>query len=891
MSDSRIAVIAIHGVGDHQAFEMAKAVGDMLEDLEDGPRQPRYGTFGEDWVRVNVAPVKVQVDACPAAGSAKPAPAKGPRAWGPLDALFASKRPVRHAAESLPDSLDHLFMEGQLSEYKGEGPEETYEVLRLKGRRMVNAPVGREQDAGQAAPPPPEVPEKEVHIYDMFWSDLSGVGTAGLRIFGELYQLLFHLGSIGVNNVKAAAITLRDTPAGPAWSRFGAAQVRAATLLALPIPILNLVLLAFAAAVVAIGCLTKFSVTEELTATALVLFAAGAGAWGYALMRQGGFSMAAFRRPVVLFLLASSAVSILATLNAKTLDSLPGWSEAIEFVAGIMVLIGAFAAVRGVVAAYEKRRPGANRAFPRCLLAVGGLALILTLVSGHRFLPQSHDFLAMSILLRFIEVTFWALLIAWLLFWIALVAAFFAGQRAVKRTATADPAEKDRAAHTNWTARLTLALPATLFLLVTFPGWAGLLSLSLPLLPHGTPSLNTDCAAGSIRNRQASGLPSVLCYTSLFPPGKVTQTTAGNWAWNTLFQAGAGYAPVLLLLVCFAAIISIWGLTPSVVNEVSPPRGMGPGVVREATAAGEWLDNGYRFMRWAGRLIYLGIFAFPLAVVLALLPGYAWVATYRAAAIPFQEAIGAVVAGAGIGILGLGGRLSKLALGFRPIVRVALDVDNWLREHPRNANPTARICGRYVSLLRYIAQWKDEQGHGYDALIVFAHSQGTVVTADLLRFLEVEARARGSYAAYDDTLAGLDRMNRYLFTMGCPLRQLYGLRFPYLYGYAPTGSAEDPLPRPEHLGVRLWVNAYRTGDYVGRHLWRPHPWQPVGSISFRTWDPPQGIPANVWQQGGRVEFSIGPGAHTHYWDSTAEPIAETLDVLIARANAPVPGNP
>jgi hypothetical protein len=47
----------------------------------------------------------------------------------------------------------------------------------------------------------------------------------------------------------------------------------------------------------------------------------------------------------------------------------------------------------------------------------------------------------------------------------------------------------------------------------------------------------------------------------------------------------------------------------------------------------------------------------------------------------------------------------------------------------------------------------------------------------------------------------------------------------------------------------------------------------------------------VWQQGGRVEFSIGPGAHTHYWDSTAEPIAETLDVLIARANAPVPGNP
>src|ERR1035437_7213321 len=180
----------------------------------------------------------------------------------------------------------------------------------------------------------------------------------------------------------------------------------------------------------------------------------------------------------------------------------------------------------------------------------------------------------------------------------------------------------------------------------------------------------------------------------------------------------------------------------------------------------------------AGRLIYLGIFAFPLAVVLALLPGYAWVATYRAAAIPFQEAIGAVVAGAGIGILGLGGRLSQLALGFQPVVRVALGVDNWLREHPRNANPTARICGRYVSLLRYIAQWKDEQGHGYDALIVFAHSQGTVVTADLLRFLEVEARARGSYAAYDDTLAGLDRMKPVSLHHGLPVAAAIRSPFP-----------------------------------------------------------------------------------------------------------------
>lgn len=879
MSDSRVAVIAIHGVGDHQPFEMARAVGDMLEDLEDGPRQPRYCAFGEDWVRLNVAPVKVEGHAFPAAGSGKPELDKGPRSWGPLNALFTSKRAVRHAAEAAPDSLDHLFMEGQLAEYKGEGPGDTYEVLRLKGRRYANAPVGRERDTAEEAPARSPVAEKEVHIYDMFWSDLSGVGTAWLRVFGELYQLLFHLGSVGVNNVLAAAITLRGTEAGRAWSRFVTAQKWAAGVLALPIPILNLIMLAFTVALVAVGCLARLSVVEEIITTAVVLFAAGSGWWGYALMRKGVFGAAAFRWPVVLFLLASSTVSIVATWNYKYLESRLVWSEATECVAGLAAAIGALVGVWFIVASYAKLRPGAIRAFGYSLLGVGLLALI----SAPWFLPRSHDFLAMSILLRLIELTFWALFIVWQAFWIAFVLAFFAGSRAVKQTASFDKQEAERAARTNWTARLTLALPATLFLLVTFAGWLGLIALSLPLLPHYTTQKKCDCASGNPSNPQAFRAPSVLRYAPLYPPNGAAQNVS-DWAWNAVFQAGVGYAPVLLLLVCFAAIISIWGLTPSVLDEISPPRGSSdPGVEQKAAALGDWLDDGYRFMRWAGRLLYLGIFAAPVGVVLAFLPGEL-VANYKIAATPFLEAIGTMVLGAGVGILGLGGRLSKLALGFRPVVRVALDVDNWLREHPRATNPTARICGRYVSLLRYVAQWKDEDGKGYDAVIIFAHSQGTIITADLLRFLDVEAHNRGSYAQYDETLAALDRVNLYLFTMGCPLRQLYGLRFPYLYGYAPTGQADDLLPRPEDLGVKEWVNAYRTGDYVGRYLWRPHPWQPVGTVSFRTWDPPQGIPENVWEKDGRVEFSIGPGAHTHYWDSTAEPIAETMDVMIARAS-------
>src|SRR5260370_28121721 len=46
--------------------------------------------------------------------------------------------------------------------------------------------------------------------------------------------------------------------------------------------------------------------------------------------------------------------------------------------------------------------------------------------------------------------------------------AFLAGSRAVKATAAAAKEEADRAARTNWTPRLNLALPSVLFLLLTF---------------------------------------------------------------------------------------------------------------------------------------------------------------------------------------------------------------------------------------------------------------------------------------------------------------------------------------------------------------------------------------------------------------------------------------
>ena len=218
-----------------------------------------------------------------------------------------------------------------------------------------------------------------------------------------------------------------------------------------------------------------------------------------------------------------------------------------------------------------------------------------------------------------------------------------------------------------------------------------------------------------------------------------------------------------------------------------------------------------------------------------------------------------------------------------------MDVDNWLREHPRDSNPTATICARYTSLLRHICAASVQGGRPYDAIVIVAHSQGTVITADLLRFLFAEREAVAEGRAYEPELAPIfdGTLPVWLFTMGCPLHQLYSLRFPYLYGWARTEaeSASAPpaddselRPDPADLGVQAWVNAYRSGDYIGRHLWRGDRCRSLFEIAHAA-----KMPKFVFTDSGqtRVEYCIGPGAHTHYWDSTSDAIAAQLDWMIA----------
>ena len=60
-----------------------------------------------------------------------------------------------------------------------------------------------------------------------------------------------------------------------------------------------------------------------------------------------------------------------------------------------------------------------------------------------------------------------------------------------------------------------------------------------------------------------------------------------------------------------------------------------------------------------------------------------------------------------------------------------------------------------------------------------------------------------------------------LVTVGSPLRDLYAERFPLLYRWVGPREAgfASAAPTAADLGVTEWVNACRSGDYIGRFIW------------------------------------------------------------------------
>lgn len=398
----------------------------------------------------------------------------------------------------------------------------------------------------------------------------------------------------------------------------------------------------------------------------------------------------------------------------------------------------------------------------------------------------------------------------------------------------------------------------------------------------------------------------------------IAQHTEFNVLARALLLASTSSGlPLMIIFVVVAIVVLGWAVARSLI-----PDGEALNLAnnRQCMQLADWLSRGLDSTRAVTSLFWYSIFAVPLVFgFLDYLYSRGEFDFYLAKHTPIANGLDLALAFS-LNLLGLVG--AKLALSGAAIAAIIyrygrapldilLDVDNYLRTSPLNNAPRARIAERYVSLLRYIAAQENSRGEPYyGSVVIVAHSLGALISADLLHFLKEEPDDALSPLGYGEKNQPTAKIEIRLLTFGNPLRQLLNRFFPHIYwwvrdepdnGARPVAKADDKLPniadppnpdpakespnprtpRVSDLGasVKLWFNAYRSGDFVGRMLWSDR-WYSRNDQGADQGKYPQPVTIIVDGPPRRAEMCIGLGGHNDYWNRTAPDMAEQLDKLI-----------
>src|SRR6185369_16119942 len=81
-------------------------------------------------------------------------------------------------------------------------------------------------------------------LYEMYWADLSRLGAGYSKVFGELFQLLFHLTGLGRKTVDLERLNHSAGFRQRIWSAYAWFQAAASEILSVPMPMIYLVMLA-----------------------------------------------------------------------------------------------------------------------------------------------------------------------------------------------------------------------------------------------------------------------------------------------------------------------------------------------------------------------------------------------------------------------------------------------------------------------------------------------------------------------------------------------------------------------------------------------------------------------------------------------------------------------
>src|SRR5215510_792676 len=660
--------------------------------------------------------------------------------------------------------------------------------------------------------------DRPVDLYELYWADLSRLGEGGVRALSASYQLFFHLGTLAADVVDQVSLSVRG---GAAWRllKGPAALVQLAALLLIPFGAVALVSPEQAGRMLAALFGACAMVLSALAVLAGLRETSTAARWGKLLILTAAAG--------------ACVVAVLVALNAQ-------WDLVeMHFVAGLLAV-----AAPGIwlVERYARVTRGV------CWLGHGLVAatVIGLYVAGVALLPKVSSQFEWMLTAAF-AVGEW-LLAAMLVIWAVYVV--------VQMTAVAlglylGIGAGPEARRSLDTARLAVVGSTALFAVLSLVLWSVL---------------------GYVVGRQLTG----FLYLPMIFRGTYR---SGEIFLDDRIQTFGGFFTPLMLVFTVLAWIMLLVLVPSLLEELSPTSNVDSrGRRREAVAwserLGRWLDGGL-----AGLKRLLTVVVPPGAIVGgALYVSFVYREFASATGAPDAPAkwltgwlddlqgetlvaAGKWLAGGALTVAALGSRFTRTFGRLRVALDAALDIDNYFADPPSRRPPRARIFSRYAALLTYL------RDRGYARIVIVSHSQGTVISADLLRYLHVQRRL-------PDIVGGIPIS---LVTVGSPLRDLYAERFPLLYGWmgSTAGGFAAAGPSASDVGAVEWVNACRSGDYVGRFLWTP-----AGRRPYRIALVGADGKVEAERAGDRTEFCLGAGAHTHYFSDDAVALAIEIDRLI-----------
>jgi len=830
----RVAVIAIHGVADQKAGDTARAIASLM--LNNPGPGAAYRQADCDTHLLPVPPLTSMVQQ----RTGQPKSTEGGAAQ---KAYVPPVRKAMRQSKTSDFSADDWISTaesddaGVVRAAKGRGPLTPRELkksnpdiafsdyLLFKSRRAEPdheayeaTRVRMTRDATDANGQPVQ---QRIDVHEMYWADLSRLPGSVARIVAELFTIVFRLSQLGRDAVdraaEAAGVNRKPRPPGARrWACLASLQTALDWAFANLLANLFLQLLLIGLVIAGLGGLARAEAASgaELMRRVLAVAVPVLAVWWYGYQSRPGVS-------------GRIVVGLYALLAGWLL-----WAQLpAHWVVGLTWL-ALLAALADRALRIARDRFPAARTWGLGLMALTAAALLLHVAINAAAAGGTDDLRHwVRAGMRVVEYLLLGVVGWWGVAGVLLIAWLVAGQSVPDRDAAA------RASIA--TGRLGLFVSVAAFVALSMVFWAVLTNV----VELG--AKNVDYAPFWF------GKGIYWADGANFLHGRYEKST----------QAFALTAGLTLSLLAYLVAV----LVPSLFAELKVAFGT-------SERLGHWLGAGYRRLDFFVTFLTSASVLVACAVALLLVlkqcgvsvggridNAVIWVSALSQTGLK-PLIFTAATLGAAVSLLG--GFLSRTVPGLRMPLDVALDVDGHFREFPRRAIPRARIFSRYVSLLEHVA------AQGYDRIVIVAHSQGTVISTELLRYLQFRAEQKVD-TRVTELWAALNKSRLLLLTAGCPLRQLYAARFPHLYAWVTAQDANGGGPSAAQVGVDRWVNLYTAGDYVGRWLWGPDD-KSYAQVSV----PP------AWCATAEHEACLGLGAHTHYFDLDQAHVARWIDWMV-----------